>query len=343
MLYLIDEYKAEFPTRVLTVLNKFTDYEKNLHEMTADEVNAIAAEWKPVSKSTAEDQKSALKSYLVWLTEKGVKVNFTANELVMPVKETEYIVFDSDKIHELWQEVFKALDRQATQTGKNFSTTSYMITYVCGLLSFYGLTMDQIFALDLSDVQPTGIIGYDLPLTEKDIEILLDYKEVNQLDNGKKITGHKYIRSAGIINPDTIGKPLQKISFEEKDKYLKKALLCRNLYKVGIFGRMYQTEKETYRKLRENSKSFPEWFIHGVELIAGREVQPNTRTQYKKEYIAYRTERDAYIPEFSEPEVITPDNPDSEIFEMLDGLLENIEKMKSEILSIKEKLKEKNI
>jgi len=342
MLYLIDEYKAEFPTRVLTVLNKFADCEKNLHELTADEVNAIAADWKPVNKNTAEDQKSALKSYLLWLAEKGVKVNFAANELIMPVKETEYIVFDSDKIHELWQEVFKALDRQATQTGRHFSTTSYMITYVCGLLSFYGLTMDQIFALDLSDVQPTGIIGYDLPLTQKDIEILLDYKEVNQLENGKKVTGHKYIRSAGIINPDTIGKPLQKNSFEEKDKYLKKALLCSNLYKIGVFGRMYQTEKATYRKLRENSKSFPEWFIHGIELIVGREVQPNTRTDYKKKYIAYRTERDAYMPEFSELEDILPENSYNEILEMLDGLLDNIEKMKSEILSIKEKISKIN-
>lgn len=47
MVYRLDDYKNAYPNRPLAVLNKFQNCNKNLHEMSLDELNDFVKDWKP--------------------------------------------------------------------------------------------------------------------------------------------------------------------------------------------------------------------------------------------------------------------------------------------------------
>ena len=52
MLFMINEYAAEYPEYNVSIFAKFADTPKNLHEMSLDEINEIVGEWKPLSENT---------------------------------------------------------------------------------------------------------------------------------------------------------------------------------------------------------------------------------------------------------------------------------------------------
>lgn len=206
MIYKFEEYVEAFPKKNVSTLKKFVGEAKNLHEMSTEEINAIIATWGAATSGTAANQKSIISLYFDWLTENGVTVAANIDSIVIPIKSAEFLIYSSENLHEYWEKFFTSCERQSAITGDFFSRDKYLTSYVASILSFYGLTSEQILALDLSDVQKDGIIGYDLPLTQTDIDVLLEYKGLNELANNKKVSGHKYIRAAGVVNEDTLYK-----------------------------------------------------------------------------------------------------------------------------------------
>ena len=295
MLYNFNEYMEQFPKRNVSTLKKFAGEAKNLHEMSTKEINAIIATWGAVTPATAANQKSVISLYFNWLTENGVAVAAGINSIVIPVKSAEFLIYSSENLHEYWEKFFASCERQATLTGDFFSRDKYLTSYVAGILSFYGLTSAQILALDLSDVQRDGIIGYDLPLTQTDIDVLIEYKGLNELANNKKVSGHKYIRAAGVVNEDTLDRGINHGACESKDKYLKRLLTFKNAYKLGRYAEIYAEEKRTGKLVDLSNRAIPaDWFLKKIELIVGSELKGNRITAYKKDYEAYRSERMEY-------------------------------------------------
>ena len=295
MLYNFNEYMEQFPKRNVSTLKKFAGEAKNLHEMSTKEINAIIATWGAVTPATAANQKSVISLYFNWLTENGVAVAAGINSIVIPVKSAEFLIYSSENLHEYWEKFFASCERQATLTGDFFSRDKYLTSYVAGILSFYGLTSAQILALDLSDAQRDGIIGYDLPLTQTDIDVLIEYKGLNELANNKKVSGHKYIRAAGVVNEDTLDRGINHGACESKDKYLKRLLTFKNAYKLGRYAEIYAEEKRTGKLVDLSNRAIPaDWFLKKIELIVGSELKGNRITAYKKDYEAYRSERMEY-------------------------------------------------
>ena len=227
MLYKFDEYVEQFPKRNVSTLKKFAGEAKNLHEMATEEINAVILTWGAATSGTAANQKSIISLYFDWLAENGVAVTADIDSIVIPIKSAEFLIYSSENLHEYWEKFFTSCERQATITGDFFSRDKYLTSYVAGILSFYGLTVEQILALDLSDVQRDGIIGYDLPLTQNDIDVLIEYKGLNELANNKKVSGHKYIRAAGVVNEDTLDRGINHGACESKNKHLKRLLTFR--------------------------------------------------------------------------------------------------------------------
>ena len=295
MLYNFNEYMEQFPKRNVSTLKKFAGEAKNLHEMSTEEINAIISTWGVVTPATAANQKSIINLYFDWLTENGVDVKADIDNIIIPTKTAEFLIYSNAMLHEYWEKFFASCERQATLTGDFFSRDKYLTSYVAGILSFYGLTVEQILALDLSDVQRDGIIGYDLPLTQTDIDVLIEYKGLNELANNKKVSGHKYIRAAGVVNEDTLDRGINHGACESKDKYLKRLLTFRNAYKLGRYAEIYTEEKRTGKLVDLSNRAIPaDWFLEKIKLIVGGELKGNRITAYKKDYEAYRSERMEY-------------------------------------------------
>ena len=355
MLYKFKEYVEQFPKRNVSTLKKFAGEVKNLHEMSTEEINAIISTWGAATSGTAANQKSIISLYFDWLAENGVAVAADINSIVIPIKSAEFLIYSSENLHEYWEKFFASCERQATLTGDFFSRDKYLTSYVAGILSFYGLTVEQILALDLSDVQRDGIIGYDLPLTQTDIDVLIEYKRLNELANNKKVSGHKYIRAAGVVNEDTLDRGINHGACESKDKFLKRLLTFRNAYKLGRYAEIYTEEKRTGKLVDLSNRAIPaDWFLKKIELIVGSELKTNRITAYKKDYEAYRSERMAYEAKnnaeyvakidksFEQLEKAT-EKPDVtgllEALKYIDVTIAEVDKIKINLLGIKAQIK----
>lgn len=347
MLYRFDEYMEQFPKRNVSTLKKFESEAKNLHEMTTEEINAIIAKWGAVIPATATNQKSIIKLYFEWLAENGIPVKADIDGIIIPVKATEFLIYSSAMLHEYWSKFFTSCERQSVKTGSSFSRSRYLSSYVADILSFHGLTAEQILALDLSDVQSNGVAGYELPLSQNDIDILLEYKNLKEFTNNKKINGYKYIRAAGVVNEEVLDRGINHGTCEDKDKYLKRLLTFKNTYKLGRYAEIYEEEKRTGKLVDLSNRAIPaDWFLKKIELIVGNELKGGRITAYKKDYEAYRSERMEYeAKNTTQPatkvikSVTTEQKPDVsgllEALKYVDVAIAEVDKMKVNLLGIK--------
>lgn len=290
MLYLIDDYIAEFPYRQIHELLRFNDCRKYLHEMTLDEVNKIVSEWNPVSSKTTEVNKRKIAQYLEWLANKGIEIAFDISKIQLPTKKnSSEFIFSSDDIHRCYNILYAAIERKNTLDGTGSSTQIFKMTHAAGILAYYGLSDEQILDLDLSDVQQDGVKGYDLPLTQEDINVLLDYKNMQIYDNNNVLKGVKYIRTRASDGKSTdsyfLNRPISKAVVEEKYAYVKTLLKTSQLNLFGKFDRAYCYEKKSGDKIDLNGRN-PEWF---KDIFR---VSPNWLKKMREQFIEYRNARD---------------------------------------------------
>ena len=286
MLYLFDDYLSENPNKYSPIFLKFQDSPKNLHEMTVDEINETLKD-EEYSINTIQNYRNALKLYLEWLQAHGVKCDADIYDSIkFNESKVEYLIFSADDIHKQYEILF---DYVKKLYGARFSPTTYYLPYAAGILAFYGVSPEKIINLDYYAISKDGVKGYDLPLTKKDIDVLIFY----QTYKGKSDQlgfGDKYIRSGDsklVIKPEFLSRPLWNIKFDDEHAYLKQTLGVANLYKLGRLARMYEQEVVSSTKIELCCKT-PQWFLDEFSeynSISGI-------TNIKKAYIAYRAERE---------------------------------------------------
>lgn len=290
MLYLFDEYIKEYPKRYTSALEKFKPYTKNLHEMSFNEVQEAVNKWKPLSERTAYNQRKQIYNYFLWLKTKNIKVDLTIPvKIKVPLEPKMFLIYSTADIAFYYNELFKYLEKQCTLNGTTFSKKTYYMSFAASILAFYGMTEEQILSLSLSDVQIEGVKGYEnLPLTENDIKVLLAYKNITRYANNMPLLGTTYIRSAKQLEIDKafLSRPVWRVELDENNAYLKNLLRVGNIYDLGVLNRLY--EKDSNKSIELGQKNTPNWFGE----IIGSHVT-NTITNYKKEYLAYRKERDS--------------------------------------------------
>lgn len=341
-----DEYFADYPYRPKTMLDKFVPAEKYLHEMTLEEVNAYVADWKPFSSNTAAKMKRQVKVYFDFLHKLGVKADPKIYlKMNIPVKSNEYLIYSTDDIRKYWDILLDAMEKHAKKIGKFFSPQPYYVTIAAGILSFYGLDTEEIFSLPRFDVTPEGVKGYELPLTQDDIDDLMRYRDLKEMSNKVSLTGNMYIRSgkqgtSKIIPRDFLTTALRRSdNVDEEHKYLKPYLTDTYLYKMGMFNRAYNYERDN-NVLVEFDRNTPEWFADLTGNLA-----KDALLKMKKEFIEYRAERrTAEKLSNQQPKVIikTVENEDQDtkrnLKKQLSEICSDIDDVKEQIQAIYQKL-----
>ena len=306
MIFKFDEYVQTYPNRVVSTLKKFVNEAKNLHQMSTDEVNDITEKWSATTEASAANIRNTIKLYFEWLENQGIDVLPILDKIVFPIKQAQFLVYDSETLHATWEKLLASCERKATLDGTTGTEDRLLISYAAGILSFYGLTTDEILALDLSDVQKDGVIGYDLPLTEKDIDVLLRYKNLTRFKNNQVLTGTKYIRAVYEVSADIIDRPLGIVKCCDSEKYLASVLTHKNLSKLGAYSRIYDVEQSTEPLNLSEQYALPEWFFAELEKATGKKLVNSRRSSYKKDYKAYRDERKSFKNQKSVLERSTP-------------------------------------
>lgn len=292
MLYLFNEYKASHPKNKVSTLIKFENYPKNLHELTLEEFNSIVREWTPANAGTVNNWKSQIVNYLQYLKHNNCKVNIdVVRKADYNIAKKEYLIYSTVDIRHYYNVLFNVIEQQNARSDTRIDKQRFYVCYAAGLLSFYGLTEEQILSLDLSDVQPDGIVGYNIDIDKEDMDILLTYKNIKTMSNNMPLIGTKYIRSTRKDNVDVryLSHSISRIQLDEEHEYLKDILRVKNLYLMGIFNNVYQMEIKKQEFITKQQKT-PQFFLELTEL---EHTWSSIVCLRKSEYLAYRKERDA--------------------------------------------------
>lgn len=295
MLYLIDDYIAERKKIVKNPLDsdllKFQECEKFLHEMTLDEINKEVSSWSPVLDTTALRRARIINQYFDWLKSQGQEISVDARDIKFPIKDSsDNFIFSTNDIQKYYDILHRAIEENNVLNGTTTSVDIFNMSQAAGILAFYGLSDEQILELDCSDVQPDGVRGYDLPLTQNDIDVLLRYKTMTNYEgNNNRLRGEKYIRNrvrdGAVTDIYYLNRPLGRIKVSEKYEYLKTLLRTPQLYLFGKFNQVYLEEKKR-GEIISSEKNTPKWFQDIFH------VSKNWITKRKREYIEYRNARD---------------------------------------------------
>ena len=292
MLLYFDDYTKEYPRRPVSELKKFESCPKALHEMTLTEVNEIVKDFQPVLRNTALRARRIIAQYFDWLSEKGVQVSLDAKGIEFPItSEMEHYVYNSNDIHQYFVILDNAIKEHDALIGATTSHEALLMTHAAGILAFYGLTDEQILNLDLKDVLPTGVVGFDLPLSKDDMAVLMEYKGMDKFANGLPLLGTKYIRTTYSYNteiedPRFLSRPLVRLNISKEYNYLKDLLKPTTLNLMGKFDRAFRYEKENGEEIKMNITT-PQWFGKIMQL------KGSWLAERKKDYIAYRNIRNS--------------------------------------------------
>lgn len=333
MLYLISEYMKTFPYKQPLILLNFKETEKSLHEMSIDEVNAITTTWEAVEPSVALCMKREIAAYLDWLSEKGINANFEAKNIVIHTISKDVVgIYSTKDIQKYFDMLVKAVERAEIKTGKSIPLNFLKMSRAIGILSFYGLNEDDILELRRDDVTSDGVKGYDLPLTNDDIDILLEYKNFTTFDNGQDLKGTGYIRMsrAYIVPVKYLNRYLCDLKIDKEHEFLKDILKTNNLRRFGQFNKAYQEEKLHNEKIVLNNKT-PQWFNDIFQ------VSVNWLTKMKKEYIAYRDKRDLVCPEVNQVNKIHQQTKEK-IIQQINTINDKIYDLRQEVEELKSQL-----
>lgn len=321
--YKCKEYFEEYPNRIKSkgVFDKFAMASKNLHEMTLDEINQITSTWDGFAYATANKMRKEIKLYFDWLWEKDYDVDTEMyKKMNIPVKNNEYLIYSTDRLRYYWDMILDAMEKYAKARNRGFSRDSYLVNIAACILRFYGMTIDDVFELPRWDVTENGIKGYDYNIKKEDLEILIKYRDLKELQNKMTLTGDKYIRSGrndSQIPRDFLTAAMRKSdNVDEKYKYLKSYLTDTYCYKMGLFYRVYEYEVNNHTTVDEK-RNIPRWFI---ELV-GNPTQGKLLV-LKKEYLEYREERRNFENETIEQEPEIEDVPDQKTIDYSDVISE---------------------
>lgn len=345
MLYLIDMYLTEFPDRPSGILDKFRDCPKNLHEMTLDEINKIASTWSPTTAGTAAVYRDRIRYYFEWLQIRGINANpDIARQIIVPIKGEKFLIYSTEDLARYFDVIYNNISRNNIHSGTSIGKEQMFVCHAADILAFYGMTIEQILALNLWDVTPDGVVGYDLPLTKADIEVLMRYKNLKSVGRNTPLLGTKYIRSTKTENPEAkfLITSLSRLELSEENEYLHKLLTPTNIYVLGFYNRAYEKELQLGKYMNVDER-MPQWFAKVFEDLHANKA---TLTAHKKRYAKYREERDLNVPikvtVTKIPEVVEQpkanNNDIKALTARLDVATKTLEALVAEIEDIKAKL-----
>lgn len=287
MLYLFDDYISEAPNKNSSIFGKFQDLQKNLHEMSVEEIDDVLSD-EEYTANTIQNYRSYLRSYLDWLLAHGVDCDLSiADKIKFNESKAQYLIFSADDIHKQYEILF---DFAKELYGAKFTRTTYFLSYAAGILAFYGINPEDILKLDYDAISKNGVRGYELPLSKKDIDVLLSYQAYKGR-SGKLGFGGKYIRTEKPkleLKPEYMSRPIWKLKYDKEHAYLQQILNVVYLYKLGRFARMYERELTSPEKISMLCKN-PKWFTDEFSEYNSQAALTNV----KKDYLAYKAEREA--------------------------------------------------
>lgn len=209
------------------------------------------------------------------------------------MSKTIYL-YSTEDFYEAWDRLMIYADQKATKEGTTFVVSRFVPHKTIGMLSFYGLTLEQILKIYRREVTQQGIAGYDIAFTNRDIDLLLQCKNLMITSNGRPLKGDNLIRTSSDkpIDAAYARKMFNAIEVNKDHKKFREQLMFDKVFIQGGFNRTYHYEVEHHVDITYNSdgQAFFKKAIGKEEIIYGHNLK-----RYFDQYAEYKQHRDSAI------------------------------------------------
>lgn len=215
------------------------------------------------------------------------------------MSETIYL-YSTEDFYEAWDRLMMYADQKATQEGTTFVVSRFIPHKTIGMLSFYGLALEQILKIERCDVTQQGITGYDIAFTNKDIDLLLQCKNLMITSNGRPLKGDNLIRTSSDkpIDVAYARKMFNAIEVNKDHKEFREQLMFDKIFIQGGYNRTYHYEAEHHIDIIYNSEgqTFFKKAIGKEDIVYGHNLK-----RYFDKYAEYKQHRGSVVETKVEP------------------------------------------
>ena len=161
---------------------------------------------------------------------------------------------DIDDFYNSWEDFIWVVKKHKTKCNETYNEDLYVGLKVIELLLWYGIPVNEIPNIKLSDVSYDGIKSYNIIFDEKTINLFMEYKGMTNLRISRGIdekpteyalkqdTFFRTIdrKSNDIVTDITIQRSMSKLmKVEEEDKDFQKLFLLSKIYSNGSYCYVY--------------------------------------------------------------------------------------------------------
>ena len=161
---------------------------------------------------------------------------------------------DIDDFYNSWEDFIWAVKKHKTKYNETYNEDLYVGLKVLELLMWYGIAIEKIPDIKLSDVSYKGIKGYNITFDERTLDLFIRYKKMTSLSVSRGIdekpteyalkqdTFFRTIdrKSNDIVTDITISRFMSKLmKVEEEDKEFQKLFLPSYIYPNGSLCYVY--------------------------------------------------------------------------------------------------------
>lgn len=214
---------------------------------------------------------------------------------------------DIDDFYNSWEDFIWVVKKHKTKCNETYNEDLYIGLKVLELLMWYGISIEKIPDIKLSDVSYKGIKGYNITFDERTLDFFMEYKKMTNLRISRGIdekpteyalkqdTFFRTIdrKSNDIITDITISRFMSKLmKVEEEDKEFQKLFLSSYIYPNGSLCYVYDRLKDTPLKKENVCKLATEF---GMKLSF-----PTSEQTYFKKFKKYYSFRQKWEEEHKE-------------------------------------------
>lgn len=214
---------------------------------------------------------------------------------------------DINDFYNSWEDFIWIIKKHKTRHNETYNEDLYVSLKVIELLLWYGIPINEIPNIKLSDVTYDGIKGYDIIFDEKTINLFIEYKGMTNLRISRGIdekpteyalkqdTFFRTIdrKSNDIVTDISISRFMSKLmKVEEEDKEFQKLFLPSYIYPNGSLCYVYDRIGNNSPKKEIVCKLAAEF---GMEFNA-----PTSEQTYFKKFKKYYTFRQKWEEEHKE-------------------------------------------
>lgn len=212
-------------------------------------------------------------------------------------------IYGIDDLYDKWELLLREVKRKKISEGRDFFEGNYYTAFAVVLLSWYGVSVENMILIQKNDVSADGIKGYEnISFDKRTMDFFTIYANTDFIHRNKNIGVEKalYTQSTFIrttedipVTYQTVADMFSKVRFPllKESEWIKKLFTPNQVFLAGQYDRIYQYGKSVgvnFADTNRNKNITQDMILH-ISEIFNYNYDPQKKTSFNAKLKMYAT------------------------------------------------------